>query len=86
MDTNKTGSVEILIHEVDKAGKKVTPITFMMELPTKINNLDGIEKQIFVLFYMKQSSVKMIMEITNLDEKSVTDVLDTVTKKVVEMF
>ena len=86
MDTNKTGSVEILINEIENAGKHITLLTLMMNLPLKINNLDGAEKQVFVLYYMKQSSIEMIMDITNLDEDTAIKTLNTATKKVVDMF
>ena len=86
MDTNKTGSVEMLINEIENAGKHMTLLTLMMNLPLKINNLEGAEKQVFVLYYMKQSSVKMIMDITNLDENTVIETLSSATKKVVDMF
>lgn len=86
MDTNKTGSVEILINEIENAGKHITLLTLMMNLPLKINNLEGAEKQVFVLYYMKQSSVKMIMEITKLNETTAIETLSSATKKVVDMF
>lgn len=86
MDTNKTGSVEILINEIENAGKHITLLTLIMSLPLKINNLEGSEKQVFILYYMKQSSIKMIMDITNLDEDTVIKTLNTATKKVVDMF
>lgn len=86
MDTNKTGSVEILINEIENAGKHITLLTLMMNLPLKINNLEGAEKQVFVLYYMKQSSVKMIMEITKLNEITAIETLSAATKKVVDMF
>ena len=86
MDTNKTGSVEILINEIENAGKHITLLTLMMNLPLKINNLEGAEKQVFVLYYMKQSSIEMIMDITNLDEDTAIKALNTATKKVVDMF
>ena len=86
MDTNKTGSVEILINEIENAGKHITLLTLMMNLPLKINNLEGAEKQVFVLYYMKQSSIEMIMDITNLDEDTAIKTLNTATKKVVDMF
>lgn len=86
MDTNKTGSVEILINEIENAGKHITLLTLMMNLPLKINNLEGVEKQVFVLYYMKQSSVKMIMEITKLNETTAIETLSAATKKVVDMF
>ena len=86
MDTNKTGRVEILINEIENAGKHITLLTLMMNLPLKINNLEGAEKQVFVLYYMKQSSVKMIMEITKLNETTAIETLSAATKKVVDMF
>lgn len=86
MDTNKTGSVEILINEIENAGKHITLLTLIMNLPLKINNLEGSEKQVFVLYYMKQSSVKMIMEITKLNEITAIETLSAATKKVVDMF
>lgn len=86
MDTNKTGSVEMLINEIENAGKHMSLLTLMMNLPLKINNLEGAEKQVFVLYYMKQSSVKMIMEITKLNETTVIETLSVATKKVVDMF
>ena len=86
MDTNKTGSVEILINEIENSGKHITLLTLMMNLPLKINNLEGAEKQVFVLYYMKQSSVKMIMEITKLNETTAIEALSAATKKVVDMF
>lgn len=86
MDTNKTGSVEILINEIENAGKHITLLTLIMNLPLKINNLEGSEKQVFILYYMKQSSIEMIMDITNLDEDTVIKTLNTATKKVVNMF
>ena len=86
MDTNKTGSVEMLINEIENAGKHMSLLTLMMNLPLKINNLEGAEKQVFVLYYMKQSSVKMIMEITKLNETTVIETLSAATKKVVDMF
>ena len=86
LDTSKSGSVEKLIDEIENAGKHMSLITLMMNLPLKINNLDGAEKQVFVLYYMKQSSIKMIMDITNLDEDTVIKTLNTATKKVVDMF
>ena len=86
MDTNKTGSVETLINEIENAGKHITLLTLIMSLPLKINNLEGSEKQVFVLYYMKQSSIEMIMDITNLDEDTVIKTLNTATKKVVDMF
>lgn len=86
MDTNKTGRVEILINEIENAGKHITLLTLMMNLPLKINNLEGVEKQVFVLYYMKQSSVKMIMEITKLNETTAIETLSAATKKVVDMF
>lgn len=85
LDTSKTGSVEKLIDEIENTGKHMTLITLMMNLPLKINNLDGAEKQVFVLYYMKQSSIEMIMDITNLDEDTVIKTLNTATKKVVDM-
>lgn len=86
MDTNKTGSVEILINEIENAGKHITLLTLIMSLPLKINNLEGSEKQVFILYYMKQSSIEMIMDITNLDEDTAIKTLNTATKKVVDMF
>ena len=86
LDTSKTGSVEKLIDESENTGKHMTLLTLMMNLPLKINNLDGAEKQVFVLYYMKQSSIEMIMDITNLDEDTVIKTLNTATKKVVDMF
>ena len=86
MDTNKTGRVEILINEIENAGKHITLLTLMMNLPLKINNLEGVEKQVFVLYYMKQSSVKMIMKITKLNETTAIETLSAATKKVVDMF
>ena len=86
LDTSKTGSVEKLIDEIENTGKHMTLITLMMNLPLKINNLEGAEKQVFVLYYMKQSSIEMIMDITNLDEDTVIKTLNTATKKVVDMF
>lgn len=86
LDTSKTGSVEKLIDEIENTGKHMTLITLMMNLPLKINNLEGSEKQVFVLYYMKQSSIEMIMDITNLDEDTVIKTLNTATKKVVDMF
>ena len=86
LDTSKTGSVEKLIDESENTGKHMTLLTLMMNLPLKINNLDGVEKQVFVLYYMKQSSIEMIMDITNLDEDTVIKTLNTATKKVVDMF
>ena len=86
LDTSKTGSIEKLIDESENTGKHMTLLTLMMNLPLKINNLDGAEKQVFVLYYMKQSSIKMIMDITNLDEDTVIKTLNTATKKVVDMF
>ena len=86
LDTSKTGSVEMLINEIENAGKHMTLITLMMNLPLKINNLEGSEKQVFVMYYMKQSSIEMIMDITNLDEDTVIKTLNTATKKVVDMF
>ena len=85
MDTNKTGSVEVLINEIENAGKHITLLTLMMNLPLKINNLEGAEKQVFVLYYMKQSSVKMIMDITNIDESTAIETLNSATKKVIDM-
>lgn len=86
MDTNKTGSVEVLINEIENAGKHITLLTLIMNLPLKINNLEGSEKQVFILYYMKQSSIEMIMDITNLDEDTVIKTLNTATKKVIDMF
>lgn len=86
LDTSKTGSVEKLIDKIENTGKHMTLITLMMNLPLKINNLEGSEKQVFVLYYMKQSSIEMIMDITNLDEDTVIKTLNTATKKVVDMF
>lgn len=86
MDTNKTGSVETLINEIENAGKHITLLTLIMNLPLKINNLEGSEKQVFILYYMKQSSIEMIMDITNLDEDTVIKTLNTATKKVIDMF
>lgn len=86
MDTNKTGSVEILINEIENAGKHISLLTLIMNLPLKINNLEGSEKQVFILYYMKQSSIEMIMDITNLDEDTAIKTLNTATKKVVDMF
>lgn len=86
LDTSKTGSVKMLINEIENAGKHMTLITLMMNLPLKINNLEGSEKQVFVMYYMKQSSIEMIMDITNLDEDIVIKTLNTATKKVVDMF
>lgn len=86
MDTNKTGSVEVLINEIENAGKHITLLTLIMNLPLKINNLEGSEKQVFILYYMKQSSIEIIMDITNLDEDTVIKTLNTATKKVVDMF
>ncbi len=86
LDTNKTGSVEKLIDEIENAGKHMALLTLMMNLPLKINNIEGSEKQVFVLYYMKQSSIEMIMDITNLDEDTVIKTLNTATKKVVDMF
>ena len=86
LDTSKTGSVEKLIDEIENTGKHMTLITLMMNLPLKINNIEGSEKQVFVLYYMKQSSIEMIMDITNLDEDTVIKTLNTATKKVVDMF
>lgn len=86
MDTNKTGRVEILINEIENAGKHITLLTLIMNLPLKINNIEGSEKQVFILYYMKQSSIEMIMDITNLDEDTVIKTLNTATKKVVDMF
>ena len=86
LDTSKSGSVEKLIDEIENAGKHMSLITLMMNLPLKINNLEGAEKQVFVLYYMKQSSIEMIMNITNLDEDTVIKTLSTATKKVVDMF
>lgn len=86
LDTNKTGSVEKLIDEIENAGKHMALLTLMMNLPLKINNIKGSEKQVFVLYYMKQSSIEMIMDITNLDEDTVIKTLNTATKKVVDMF
>ena len=86
LDTNKTGSVEKLIDEIENAGKHMALLTLMMNLPLKINNIEGSEKQVFILYYMKQSSIEMIMDITNLDEDTVIKTLNTATKKVVDMF
>ena len=86
LDTSKTGSVEKLIDKIENTGKHMTLITLMMNLPLKINNLEGSEKQVFVLYYMKQSSIEMMMDITNLDEDTVIKTLNTATKKVVDMF
>lgn len=86
LDTSKTGSVEKLIDEIENTGKHITPLTLMMNLPLKINNLEGSEKQVFVLYYMKQSSIEMIMDITNLDENTVIETLNSATKKVIDMF
>lgn len=86
LDTNKTGSVEKLIDEIENAGKHMALLTLMMNLPLKINNIEGSEKQVFVLYYMKQSSIEMIMDITNLDEDTVIKTLNTATKKLVDMF
>jgi DNA-directed RNA polymerase specialized sigma subunit len=86
LDTSKSGSVEKLIDEIENAGKHMSLITLMMNLPLKINNLEGAEKQVFILYYMKQSSIEMIMDITNLDEDTVIKTLSTATKKVVDMF
>lgn len=86
LDTSKTGSVEKLIDEIENTGKHMTLITLMMNLPLKINNLEGSEKQVFILYYMKQSSIEMIMDIANLDEDTVIKTLNTATKKVVDMF
>ena len=86
LDTSKTGSVEKLIDESENTGKHMTLLTLMMNLPLKINNLDGVEKQVFVLYYMKQSSIEMIMDITNLDEDTVIKTLNSATKKVIDMF
>lgn len=86
LDTSKSGRVEKLIDEIENAGKHMSLITLMMNLPLKINNLEGAEKQVFVLYYMKQSSIEMIMDITNLDEDTVIKTLSTATKKVVDMF
>ena len=86
LDTNKTGSVEKLIDEIENAGKHMALLTLMMNLPLKINNIEGSEKQVFVLYYMKQSSIEMIMDITNLDEDTAIKTLNTATKKLVDMF
>ena len=86
LDTSKSGSVEKLIDEIENAGKHMSLITLMMNLPLKINNLEGAEKQVFVLYYMKQSSIEMITDIINLDEDTVIKTLNTATKKVVDMF
>lgn len=86
LDTSKSGSVEKLIDEIENAGKHMSLITLMMNLPLKINNLEGAEKHVFILYYMKQSSIEMIMDITNLDEDTVIKTLNTATKKVVDMF
>lgn len=86
LDTSKTGSVEKLIDEIENAGKHMALLTLMMNLPLKINNLEGSEKQVFVLYYMKQSSIEMIMDITNLDESTVIETLNSATKKVIDMF
>ena len=86
LDTSKSGSIEKLIDEIENAGKHMSLITLMMNLPLKINNLEGAEKQVFILYYMKQSSIEMIMDITNLDEDTVIKTLSTATKKVVDMF
>lgn len=86
LDTSKTGSVEKLIDEIENSGKHMTLLTLMMNLPLKINNLEGSEKQVFVLYYMKQSSIEMIMNITNLDESTVIETLNSATKKVIDMF
>ena len=86
LDTSKSGSVEKLIDEIENTGKHMTLITLMMNLPLKINNLEGSEKQVFILYYMKQSSIEMIMDIANLDEDTVIKTLNTATKKVVDMF
>lgn len=86
LDTSKSGSVEKLIDEIENAGKHMSLITLMMNLPLKINNLEGAEKQVFILYYMKQSSIEMIKDITNLDEDTVIKTLSTATKKVVDMF
>lgn len=86
LDTSKSGSIEKLIDEIENTGKHMSLITLMMNLPLKINNLEGAEKQVFILYYMKQSSIEMIMDITNLDEDTVIKTLSTATKKVVDMF
>lgn len=88
LDTSKKtrGSVEKLIDEIENAGKHMTLLTLMMDLPLKINNLEGSEKQVFVLYYMKQGSIEMIMDITNLDESAVIETLNSATKKVIDMF
>ena len=86
LDTNKTGSVEKLIDEIENSGKHMALLTLMMNLPLKINNIKGSEKQVFVLYYMKQSSIEMIMDITNLDENAVIETLNSATKKVIDMF
>lgn len=85
LDTSKTGSVEKLIDEIENVGKHMALLTLMMNLPLKINNLDGSEKQVFVLYYMKQSSIEMIMDITNIDESTVIETLNSATKKVIDM-
>ena len=86
LDTSKSGSVEKLIDEIENAGKHMSLITLMMNLPLKINNLEGAEKQVFILYYMKQSSIEMIMEITKLNETTAIETLSAATKKVVDMF
>lgn len=85
LDTSKTGSVEKLIDEIENVGKHMALLTLMMNLPLKINNLDGSEKQVFVLYYMKQSSIEMIMDITNIDESTAIETLNSATKKVIDM-
>ena len=85
LDTSKTGSVEKLIDEIENVGKHMALLTLMMNLPLKINNIEGSEKQVFVLYYMKQSSIEMIMDITNIDESTAIETLNSATKKVIDM-
>ena len=89
-DITKSGSIEILLDEIENSGKHVTTLNLMLALPFVINTLEGFEKQVFVLYYMKQSNIETIIELTGLDEDvSIEETtgettLDDVTKKVIE--
>ena len=67
-DITKSGSIEILLDEIENSGKHVTTLNLMLALPFVINTLEGFEKQVFVLYYMKQSNIETIIELTSLDE------------------
>lgn len=84
-DITKSGSIEILLDEIENSGKHVTVLTLMLALPIAINTLEDFEKQVFVLYYMKQSNIETIIELTGLDEDASIETLDVVTKKVIDM-